>query len=126
MIKGVVMMGSNISTVLIKERPLRHDNGVELNDYELSKEALKYIDKYQAEHKEPVKMSPRFVEWLKDGIKFVDSGSGTFADYKKQTVLKQFDYDLIIENTNKLNQKLEKKGEFNAVEMNRIDRRSKK
>lgn len=119
-------MGSSISNLLIKERPLRRPDGTELNDYELAKEALKDIDKYQAEHKEPVKMSPRFVEWLREGVKFVDSGNGTFTDFKKQTVLKQFDYDVIIENTNKLNQKLEKKGEFTPKVMKKIEGRSKK
>lgn len=105
-------MSSSTEATMIKDRPLRHSNGQMLNDYELFKVALKNVDEYEAIHKEPCKIDPNFIEFMREGVKFVESGQGSMVDYKKRHVLKQLNYDLIIANTNKLNEKLEKKGTF--------------
>ena len=120
------MMSSNTDTMMIKDRPLRHSNGQVLNDYELFKVALKNIDEYEAIHKEPCKIDPNFIEFMREGIKYVDSGQGSMVDYKKRHVLKQLNYDLIISNTNKLNEKLERKGDFKPQLIKKEVGRSKK
>ena len=113
-------MSSNIDLTLARTRPLCHSDGSKLNDYETAKEALKCIEDYEKTNNTPTPLAPKFVEWLRKGIAFVDRGEGSFIDYKQRTVQKQFDYDLIIENTEKANRKLEKKGEFDAKVMRKI------
>lgn len=111
---------TNIGIVDAKMRPLRDANGAIIDDYALAVEALDKIDKYQAKNKKPAPIPPKFVEFLRGGVEFVNEGKGTMADYKQANVLKQLDYDLIIANTNKLNEKLEKKGNFNSKVMRTI------
>ena len=118
---------SSIDTMAIKGRPIRHgrDNSV-LNDYELAKESLKAIDDYTKRYGTPPKIQPRFVEWLRDGVKFVEEKQGSFVDYKEQRVLKEYGdlYDQIIANTNARNEKLSKKGEFDSKVVQKIEGRS--
>lgn len=113
-------MSSNIDLSTSRVRPLHHSNGVVLDDYETAKEALKCIADFEAKNKKPTPIAPKFVEWLRKGIEFVDNKEGSFVDYKQRTIQKQFDYDLIIANTEKANQKLEKKGMFDAKVMKKI------
>lgn len=70
-------------------------------------------------------MSPNFIEWLKEGIKFVDDKKGSFVDYKQRTVQKTLDYDLVIDNTNKQNAKLAKDGAFDSKVVQMIKGTSK-
>jgi len=113
-------MKSNIDLTLTKSRPLSHSNGVKLDDYETAKEAIKCIEKFEKDNSTPSPIAPKFVEWLRKGVEYVDSGNGSFVDYKQRTIQKQFDYDLVIANTEKANQKLEKKGEFNAKVVRKV------
>lgn len=113
-------MSSNIDFSLSHIRPLCHSDGVKLNDYETAKEALKCIENFEQTNHKPTPLAPNFVEWLRKGIEYVDQGQGSFVEYKERTVQKQFDYDLIIANTEKANKKLEKSGEFNPKVVRKI------
>lgn len=117
---------SPIDTANIKFRPIKKGNHV-LNDYELAKESLKSIDDYTRRYGTPPKIQPKFVEWLRDGVKYVDNKQGSFSQYKEKYIYKEYAdlYDQIIDNTNKQNAKLEKKGEFNAKVVSKIEGRSK-
>lgn len=119
-------MSSNTSTSMIKDRPLRHSDGRILNNQELAKFSLEKMAEYQKDHNEPVKIDPQWVEWFKEGVKYVDSGQGNWVKYINSTVIKQMNYDLVISNTNKLNEKLERQGEFKAQVMKKVEGRSKK
>lgn len=103
-----------------KLRPLRDDKGDIISDYELAKQALKNIKEYQAKNKEPAPIAPIFVKWLENGVKYVDEGNGTMVDYKRETVRKQFDYEMIVRNTNERNKQLDKKGVFTPKVMRTI------
>lgn len=96
-------------------RPIKDDTGRTLSDYELATETLKKIDDYTRITKKPSPIEPRFVEWLREGVKYVDEGKGTFVDFKQTSIYKEFgdDYATIIENTNRRNDELAKRGEFN-------------
>lgn len=113
-------MSSNIDMLLTKSRPLRHADGTILNNYETIQEGLKCIDKYQKENSKPCQIDPRFVQWARESVDYVNRGAGTMVDYINATVVKQFDYGAVIDNTNRLNQKLERKGEFDPKLMSKI------
>lgn len=117
---------SPIDTANIKSRPLKKGNHV-LNDYELAKESLKAVDDYTKRYGTPPKIQPKFIEWLREGVKYVDEKQGNFTQYKEKHIYKEYAdlYDQIIDNTNKQNAKLEKKGEFNAKVVSKIEGRSK-
>lgn len=111
---------SNIDMVQTKIRPLKDSNGNELSDYDLAVESLKKIDTFQQLNGQPAPISPKFISWLRNGVDFVNEGKGSFVDYKKNSILKELDYDLIISNTNKMNAQLEKKGAFNSKVVSQI------
>lgn len=102
------------NTIINTSRPLRDEKGNICFDYEFAQMALDKISKYKSENKTPPQINPKFVEWLKEGVDFVKTGKGTFTDYKSQNIVKEFgdNYDMIIENTNRANAALEKKGVF--------------
>lgn len=94
-------------------RPLKDSEGNVLNDYELAKECLGKIDDYTRITNKPSPIEPRFVEWLRDGVRYVDEGKGTFVDYKNSSIFKEFgDYQAIVDNTNRRNDELAKRGAF--------------
>lgn len=107
---------SNSNTsVDIKSRPILNENGSVLNDYELAKVATKYVDDYAKSTGAIAPLDPKFVQWLRDGVKYVDEGKGTFVDYKNNSVYKeigQMGYDAVVNKTNAMNDKLEKQGAF--------------
>lgn len=117
---------SPIDTMSIKTRPLKRGNH-ELNDYELAKESLRAIDEYTKRYGTPPKIQPKFVEWLRDGVKYVDNQQGNFVDYKERHVLKEYAdlYDQIIANTEKQNAQLSKKGAFDSKVVQTIKGESK-
>lgn len=121
-----MMNNSHIDTASIKIRPIKKNNHV-LNDYELAKEGLKSIDDYTKRFGMPPKIQPKFIEWLRDGVRYVDSKQGSFTEYKEKHIYKEYAdlYEQIIDNTNKQNAKLEKKGEFTAKVVSKIEGRSK-
>lgn len=102
------------SSISDRSRPLKGTDGHVLSDDELARQIIKDADKYAKEHNEPAPIDYKFVEWLKDGVKFVQEGNGSWVDYKRRTVQKKFDYSIVVENTNRLNERLEKEGEFDA------------
>ena len=107
-------LDTNVDFSTSKSRPLTHEDGSKLNDYEIAKETLRCVEDYQKRESKPSPLAPNFIEWLKEGIKFVDDKQGSFVDYKQRTIQKNLDYDLIIENTNKQNAKLAKDGAFDS------------
>lgn len=96
----------------IKSRPLTDDKGNVLSDYELAKTAIEYVDNYSKKTGKIAPLDPKFVEWLRGGVKYVDEGGGSFVDYKNNSIYKEFDYNLMVENTNARNDLLEKQGAF--------------
>lgn len=110
----------------IISRPLRHKNGDILNDVEMCKVALKSIDDYSKTEGKPPAINPRFVEWLRGAVDYCDKG-GKITEYKEKTIQKQYAdlYDEIIENTNRRNAELSKKGAFNSKVVKRVEGRSK-
>lgn len=108
-------------------KPLKHKNGDILNDVEMCEYALKSIDDYTEKQGKPPAINPRFVEWLRGAVKYCKNG-GNIVTYKEQTIQKQYEafYDEIIENTNKRNAELSKKGAFNSKVIKRIEGRSNK
>lgn len=118
---------TNIDVVEIKSRPIRDDKGNRISDYELAKLALEHIDEFEKTNKKPTNISPKFVSWLKNAVKEIDSGDyESMTEYKNRTVQKQMDYDLVCANTAKRNAKLEKQGEFKSKVVQRIKGVSKK
>lgn len=118
-------LDTNVDFSTSKSRPLTHEDGTKLNDYEIAKETLRCVDDYQAKEHKPSPLSPNFIEWLKEGIKFVDDKKGSFVDYKQRTIQKTLDYDLVIDNTNKQNAKLAKDGAFDSKVVQMIQGTSK-
>lgn len=104
------------NTTINQSRPILDKNGNVLFDYTFCEYALDKIDTYERENHKPAPLSPKFVEWLREGHEFVKSKKGTFTDYKERYILKDYAnlYDQIIENTNRKNNELEKKGTFDA------------
>ena len=113
----MINLDTNVDFSTSKSRPLTHEDGTKLNDYEIAKETLRCVDDYQSKENKPSPLSPNFIEWLKEGIKFVD--------YKQRTVQKTLDYDLVIDNTNKQNAKLAKDGAFDSKVVQMIKGTSK-
>ena len=108
-----------------KMRPFRDKDGnVEL-DYDFAKRVLEKIDEYSKTNQTPPNINPKFVHWLRGGVRYVDEGKGTMAQYKASHVIKEMDYDLICANTEARNAKLEKKGEFKSHVMREIRGESK-
>lgn len=109
------------NTTIDSSRPLRDKDNNICFDLEFAQKALYDIDTYNAAHKTPVNLSPKFVEWLREGVDYVKKGQGTFTDYKESHVVKEFaiggSYDLVIDNTNKNNESLAKKGSFDNKTM---------
>ena len=114
-------MKSNIDDTNIVSRPLRHKNGDVLNDVELCRQAVKSIDDYSKTYGKPPNIDPRFVMWLRQAVEYCDNG-GDIVKYKEQTIQKQYAplYDEIIDNTNKRNATLSKKGAFKSKVVQRI------
>lgn len=110
------MANSSIDLTQLKSRPLK-SGGKELNDEELASVALDKIGDYQLKTGSPAPVDPKFVEWLREGASYVKEGKGSFSDYKKATVLKTLDYDMVLSNTRKANEKLEKAGAFDSKVM---------
>ena len=117
---------SPIDTISIKSRPLKRNNKV-LDDYELAKASVKAIDDYTKRYGTPPKIQPKFVEWLREGVKYVDNKEGTFNQYKDKYIFKEYAdmYDQIIANTERQNERLTKKGEFDAKVVSKTEGRSK-
>ena len=103
-----------------KMRPFRDEKGNVEMDYDFAKRALQKIDEYRETNKTPPNINPKFVHWLRAGVKYVDEKKGTMAQYKAEHVIKEMDYDLICANTEARNAKLEKKGEFQSHVMRKI------
>lgn len=97
-----------------RNRPLKNKQGISIDDYTSAKYGLECIRRYEKEKGEPAKISPRFVEWLKDGVNFVESKIGSFTQYKKKTIMRVLDIDAILENTDRRNKELTKKGVFDT------------
>lgn len=110
------MANSSIDLTQLKSRPLKSGDR-ELNDEELASVALDKIGDYQLRTGSPAPVDPKFVEWLREGASYVKEGKGSFVDYKKATVLKTLDYDMVLSNTRKANEKLEKSGAFDSKVM---------
>lgn len=109
------MEKSNFTT-----RPIKDDNGHVLTDYELATETLKKIEDYTKATNKPSPIEPQFVEWLREGVRYVNEGKGTFVDYKNSSIFKEFgDYQAIIDNTNRRNDELAKRGAFNPQQVNK-------
>ena len=118
-------LDTNVDFASTKSRPLTHEDGTKLNDYEIAKETIRCVDDYQAKEHKPSPLSPNFIEWLKEGVKFVDDKKGSFVDYKQRTIQKTLDYDLVIDKTNKQNAKLAKDGAFDSKVVQMIQGTSK-
>lgn len=105
-----------------KMRPFRDKDGNIEMDYDFAKRALEKIDEYSKTNQTPPNVNPKFVHWLRAGVKYVDDGKGTMAQYKSRHVIKEMgdNYDLICANTEARNAKLEKKGEFRSYVMQKI------
>lgn len=112
---------NNIDVVEIKSRPIRDDKDQIINDYNLAKMAVKRIEEYEKTNKKPTNIPPKFVQWLKDGVKKIDNGDfESMNDYKQQTIQKTMDYDLVCANTAMRNAKLEKQGAFKSKVVQQI------
>ncbi len=115
------------STIINTSRPIKDKDGNICMDYEFAQMALSKVKDYELTHKEPAPINPKFVGWLQEGVNFVNSGKGTFTDYKAQNIYKEFgdNYDMIIANTNRANEALEKKGTFDNQVMQIVKGESK-
>lgn len=98
----------------VRNRPLKNSKGVSINDYSTAKYGLECIKRLERETGEPAKINPRFIEWLSEGVKFVESKMGSFAQYKKKTIMRVLDIDAVLENTERRNRELNKKGVFDT------------
>ena len=107
------MMNTSIN-LGFRNRPLRNKKGTKINDYETAKYGLQCLQKIEKETGEPAKISPKFREWLEEGVNFVESKQGNFSQYKKKTIMRVLDIGAILENTEKRNNELSKKGLFNT------------
>lgn len=119
-------MKSNIDDANIVSRPLKHKNGDVLNDVELCRQAVKNIDDYSKQYGKPPNIDPKFVSWLRQAVNYCANG-GDIKTYKEQYIYKQYEplYDEIIENTNKRNAVLNKKGAFKSKVIKTIKGESK-
>lgn len=104
----------NTYTSDIKSRPLRNKKGIKINDYQTACYGLKCIEKYEKENGTPAPIEPKFKEWLEEGVKFVESGKGNFTQYKRKTIIRKLDINAIVDNTERKNAELSKKGVFNS------------
>ncbi len=107
-------MTTTVSNINCPSRPILNSAGAVLDDYELCKSALRKIEDYQAREGKPAPISPEFVQFMRDAVDYIDKGGSSMAEFKQAHVQKQFDYDVIIKNTEAKNAELEKKGVFNS------------
>lgn len=101
-------------------RPLLNSAGNILNDVELCRTAIKKIDEYQKRKGVPAPISPDFVQFMREAVEYVDKEGGSIVDYKKSHIQQQFDYDVILKNTEARNAELERKGLFNSRVVQKI------
>lgn len=104
-------MGSIISN--FRPQPfMDSENKNQLNDVSFIKLSLEKIDEFELKNGRPAPITPMFKAWLREAKTEIDNG-GDIVKFKSKTVQRLVpDYSELINNTNRQNKTLERKGIF--------------